>query len=509
MLVRLEGKGRLNERLFRGLRRAIVDGTLTPGARLPSTRALASDLDVSRNVVLLAFAQLVDEGYAEARGGSGTFVAITLPDPRARARVTAAPIAAGAAPPRLSAQARRVVALAPLPAVGRPARPGLLYDFRYGVPAVAEFPQQAWGRLAQRRLRAMSIGTLRYGKALGWLPLRKAIAEYVTRTRGVVATIEQVVIVNGSQQALDLVARLLVDAGDRVVIEEPSYLSARQVFLAAGADVTTVPVDADGLDVSQLPARGPARLAYVTPSHQFPLGGVLPRDRRLELLRWASRSDAVVVEDDYDSEFWYGGHPVEAIQGLDSAGRVIYIGTFSKVLFPSLRLGYLIVPPPLVAPLAALKFLMDRHAPAFEQEVLADFISGGHFERHVRRARARNAARRKAMLDAVHDAFGDRVEIAGANAGIHMVAWLRDVPAASLDGLIARAADKGIGIYSVAPYYANPPERAGLLLGYAGLTDGEIRDGIRALASVIGRRCLMRQGRILSAHESIRKVRVP
>ncbi|HET7220897.1 MAG TPA: PLP-dependent aminotransferase family protein [Vicinamibacterales bacterium] len=492
MLVRLEGKGRLNQRLFRGLRRAILAGTLAPGSRLPSTRALADDLDVSRNVVLLAFAQLVDEGYAEARGGSGTFVSSTLPDPRLSARAAVAAVAAAGSSPHLSAHARRVVALAPLPAVGRPARPGLLYDFRYGVPAVAEFPQQAWARLAQQRLRAMSIGTLRYGKALGWLPLRKAIAEYVTRTRGVAATFEQVAIVNGSQQALDLVARLLVDAGDRVAIEEPSYISARQVFLAAGADLVSVPVDADGLDVSQLPKRGPVRVAYVTPSHQFPLGGVLPRARRLELLRWAARSDAIVVEDDYDSEFWYGGHPVEAIQGLDAAGRVIYVGTFSKVLFPSLRLGYLIVPPALVAPLAALKFLLDRHAPTFEQEVLAEFIAGGHFERHIRRARARNAARRAVMLEAFRETLGSRVEIVGANAGIHVVAWLHDVPAASLENLIARAADRGVGIYSVAPYYTTPPKTAGLLLGYAGLTEREIRDGIRVLAAVIGRRAARR-----------------
>ena len=321
MLVRLEGKGRLNQRLFRGLRRAIVERRLAPASRLPSTRALATDLGVSRNVVLLAFSQLVAEGYADGRGGSGTFVAATLPDPYLEARAGGTAAVTAGQNPRLSAYARRVVALAPLPAVGRPARPGLVYDFRYGVPAVAEFPQQAWARLTQRRLRTMSVKTLRYGRALGWLPLREAIAEYVTRTRGVAATFEQVVIVNGSQQALDLVARLLIDPGDRVVVEEPSYLSARQVFLAAGAELVSVPVDEAGLDVLQLPRRGPVRLAYVTPSHQFPLGGVLPLARRLELLQWAERAGAFVIEDDYDSEFWYTGHPIEAIQGLDAAGR--------------------------------------------------------------------------------------------------------------------------------------------------------------------------------------------
>ena len=481
--VRLEGRGPLNRQLFRGLRHAILDGRFGPGSRLPSTRALATDLGLSRNVVLLAFAQLVAEGYAEGRGGSGTFVPDVLPDPRPRRRPRAA---AAPRPLPLSTHARRVVALAPLPAVGTPPRAGLLYDFRYGVPAVAEFPQQVWSRIVTRRMRAASVNTLRYGRAVGWRPLRQAIAAYVTRTRGVTTTVDQVVIVNGSQQALDLVARLLVDPGDRVVVEEPSYVSARQVFIAAGAELIAVPVDAQGLDVSQLPTRGAIRAAYVTPSHQFPLGGTLPLDRRLALLDWAADSGAVVIEDDYDSEFWYGAHPVEAIQGLDAAGRVLYIGTFSKVLFPSMRLGYLIVPPALIGPLAALKFLADRQSPTFEQEVLAEFIARGHFERHVRRARARNAARRTAMLEAFDDTFGDRAQVSGENAGIHMVVWLRDVEAARLDDLIARAADRGIGLYSVAPHYTRPPEVAGLLLGYAGLTEAEIRDGIRMLGDLMG-----------------------
>jgi GntR family transcriptional regulator/MocR family aminotransferase len=389
------------------------------------------------------------------------------------------------ASPRLSAHARRVLALAPLPAVGRSPREGLLYDFQYGVPAVAEFPQATWSRLVARRSRTMSIGTLRYGRALGFLPLRKAIADYVAGTRAVAATFEQVVIVNGSHQALDLVARLLIDRGDRVVMEEPSYQSARQVFLAAGARLSPIRVDGSGIDVSRLPRCGKVRAAYVTPSHQFPLGGVLPVARRLELLQWANNTDAMVVEDDYDSEFWYEGRPVEAIQSLDTAGRVIYIGTFSKVLFPSLRLGYLIVPKSLVPALAALKFLMDRHASTFDQEVLTEFMAGGYFQRHVRRARVRNAARRFAMLEAFRETLGDRVEIAGENAGIHMVVWLRGMPAERLDDLITCAADRGVGIYSIAPHYVKPPRTAGLLLGYAGLTEREIRDGVRLLGEAI------------------------
>ena len=483
MLLQLEGDGRLNQRLYRALRRAILDGRLAPGSRLPSTRTLSRDLGLSRNVVLMAFAQLTEEGYVEARHGSGTVVSQMLPDPAPSPGT--AKSKTPDAHPRLSAYARRVLALAPLPAVGRPPREGLLYDFRYGVPAVAEFPQQTWSRLAARCANAMSISALRYGRALGFLPLRRAIADYVTRTRGVVASYEQVVIVNGSQQALDLIARLSIDRNDRVVIEEPAYLSARQVFVAAGATLVPVPVDEHGIDTSGLPRDERVRLAYVTPSHQFPLGGVLPLARRQELLRWANETDALIVEDDYDSEFWYEGHPVEAIQGLDRAGRVVYVGTFSKVLFPALRVGYMIVPASLVPALAASKFLLDRHTPTYEQEVLTEFIEDGHFERHVRRARTRNAARRAAMVDAFRETFGERAQIAGESAGVHMVVWLRGVPASREHTLIERAADRRVGIYSVLPHYLEPPETVGLLLGYAALTEREIRDGVRLLGDAV------------------------
>jgi GntR family transcriptional regulator/MocR family aminotransferase len=237
--------------------------------------------------------------------------------------------------------------------------------------------------------------------------------------------------------------------------------------------------------VSRLPRNERVRLAYVTPSHQFPLGGALPLARRQELLRWANDADALIVEDDYDSEFWYDGHPVEAIQGLDRSGRVVYIGTFSKVLFPSLRVGYMIVPASLVPALAALKFLMDRHTPTYEQEILTDFIEDGHFERHVRRARTRNAARRAAMVDAFRETFGDRVQIVGENAGVHMVVWLRGISAARERDLIERAADRRVGIYSVLPHYLEPPDAMGLLLGYAALTEEEIGEGVRILRDVV------------------------
>jgi GntR family transcriptional regulator/MocR family aminotransferase len=321
------------------------------------------------------------------------------------------------------------------------------------------------------------------------MPLREAIADYLHRARAVVCEPEQIVIVNGSQQALDLAARVLLDPGAGVVIEEPHYQGAQQIFLAAGARLYAVPVDAEGLDVSALPdATVGVRLAYVTPSHQFPSGVIMSLTRRLSLLTWAARLDAYVLEDDYDSEFRYAGRAVEAMQGLDRRGRVIYVGTFSKVLFPALRLGYLVLPKPLVQPFIAAKWLTDRHTATLEQEVLTDFIREGHFERHIHRSRTRNATRRAALLEALAEHLGPQGEVAGANAGVHLLLWLRDVPPSQVNSVIAQAARLGVGLYPVTPYYIEPPQRAGLLLGYASMSEAEIRAGIRGLATVLDRR---------------------
>ncbi len=485
MLIKLDGEGPLTQRLYRGLRRAMLEGRLAAGTRLPSSRVLAEELSLSRNVVVIAFEQLMAEGYIESRVGSGTFVSPTLPDKalapwRPRPRADHAPGCI-----ELSTGARRVQAIAPLPAPGTPLRGKVTVDFRYGVPAIADFPQQLWARLMARRANALSMRTLGYGRALGFQPLRQAIADYVTRARGVTTTASQVVIVNGAQQAFDLIARLLIDAGDRVVIEEPGYSAARQVFLAHGADIVAVPVDRQGLDVARLPREGPVRLAYVTPSHQFPLGAILPLARRLELLHWAETMGAYIVEDDYDSEFRYGGRPVEAVQGLDRTGRVLYVGTFSKVLYPSLRIGYLVVPDALTRPLEGLKFLTDSQTSTFEQEVLTDFITGGHFERHLRRSRARNAARRATLLTALDETLGDDVTVSGESAGLHVVLWPRNLPVAQLDGVLRAALARGLGIYPVTPYYTRRPRRAGLMLGYACLTEQEIREGVAILADVL------------------------
>ncbi len=485
LLVKLDGSGPLALQFYRALRGAILNGALSPGARLPSTRALASEAGVSRNTVLLAYAQLLSEGYAAGRQGSGTYVPPELPDTMTAVASPGAPRPTGTRThaPRLSQVARRIggrdVTWAPAPA-------RVPYDFRYGRPAFGDFPHTTWRRLLARRARRVSDRDLDYGPPAGTPALREAIAAYLQRARAVTATAEQVIVVGGSQQGLDLCARVLLDPGARVLVEEPHYPGARGVFFAAGAEIVAAPVGADGLDVGTLGASGRSvRLAYVTPSHQFPTGVLMSLARRLGLLRWAERVGAYVVEDDYDSEYRYVGRPVESLQGLDRSGRVIYLGTFSKLLFPALRLGYLVVPIPLVRPFANAKALADTGCATLEQLALADFIRPGHFARHVRRTRARNAARRATLLEAIAEHLGDRVEVRAADAGIHVVLWLHGMAPRQLPAYLTRAEQLGVRVYPVAPCYRTPPRTAGLILGYAGLGEEQIRAGIRLLGQVL------------------------
>lgn len=485
MLIRFDDSGPLHRQLYSRLREEILSGRLAAGARLPATRALATDAGVSRNTVLLAYEQLLGEGYAVGRAGSGTYVPEALPgaraiDPRADSRGRPA---AGQPAPRLSHYGHTIADWEPS-WVAPGAR--LACDFRYGRPALADFPHEVWRRLIARRLRKAAVRDLDYGPPAGALPLREAVAEYLRRSRGVACTPEQIIIVHGSQQALDLTARVLLDPGDQVLLEEPHYPGAWGVFLAARARIVTAPVDGEGMDVAALPASGRhVRLAYVTPSHQYPTGAIMSVSRRLALLAWAARADAYVLEDDYDSEYRYAGRPIAALQGLDRTGRVIYAGTFSKVLSPGMRLGYVVAPEPLRRPFLAAKALADTGCSVLLQLALADFIREGHFGRHVRRTRARNAARRAVLLEAIQTHLGDAVAVEGANAGLHVLLWLRRVRANTLDTYIARAAAAGVGVYSAASCYVNPPPRAMLLLGYNALTEREIETGIRRLAEVL------------------------
>ncbi len=466
----------VSARIGADLKAQIARGVYPPGSALPSTRALAAELGVSRTTVTEAYDQLVAEGYLETRPGARTRVAAGILAGASPA--TAAPIP----PHRLSAFGRRLLA-EPAPPPG----PAPAIDFRYGDLSGDDFPVLAW----RRALNAVLLrrpARLGYGDPRGLPELRAALQAYLWRARGVSCGLDQIVVVNGSQQGIDLCTRLLVDPGDRVVMEDPGYGAARRAFAAAGAALLPVPVDAEGLQTGRLAGIGPARLAYVTPSHQFPLGGVLPAARRQALLAWAEACGAMIVEDDYDGEYRFDARPVEALVSLDRAGRVIYAGTVSKTLSPQLRLGYLVVPPGLGEVFTDAKRLADRQAPGLEQAALAEFLAEGGYERHLRQARRRNAGRRAALLAALAESFGNAVRVEGAAAGLHLVAWFEGVPAAAEAGMAAAARAAGIGVYPVGPLYhvaAARPDRAGLLLGFAGSEPDAIRAGIRRLAACL------------------------
>jgi GntR family transcriptional regulator / MocR family aminotransferase len=331
-----------------------------------------------------------------------------------------------------------------------------------------------------RHARKAAVREFDYGPAVGSLVLRRAICAHLRRSRAVVCDPSEVIVVNGSQQALDLVARVLIERGDRVAIEDPQYNGTREVLRAAGAKLEPVPVDRDGLNPAQLPEH--ASLVFVTPSHQFPTGAILPLARRLALLEWARRNNSVIVEDDYDGEFHYEGRPLESLQGLDTEGRIVYIGTFSRTVFPSLRIGYLIVPKSLAPAFTAAKWLNDLHSATLEQETLAEFITSGMYERHLRRLRRRNAARREALLHAIRKHLGKRIELTGDGSGAHVVLWPQK--RVSEDAVVAHAASRGVGIYGISHCFLRRPLRTGLMLGYSCMNEREIREAIRLLSEV-------------------------
>ena len=384
---------------------------------------------------------------------------------------------------RLSDYGQRVLEF-PVPP---PCDPNLyIADFRYGDLSSADFPTLGWKKAVNAAL-SRRPSRFRYGDPCGSRALREALQGYLWRARGLRCEPEQIVIVNGSQQGLDLCARLLLDRGDRVIIENPCYTLARQTFAAAGAALMPCTVDREGMRTTGLCA---ARLAYVTPSHQFPLGGVMSVARRQELLTWARLANAHVIEDDYDSEYRFDIAPIPALQAMDGAERVIYLGTVSKTLSPTLRLGYLVVPPVLGMAFSKAKRLLDRHTPALEQEALAAFIESGAYERHVRRARRRNGQRRAALLAALSEQLGDQITLVGADAGLHVVVWLDRVPLEREQELVERGRVAGLGLYPVHPLYLasasiNPPAVVSLVMGYAGLTERDIIRGVRRLAAVI------------------------
>ena len=470
----------LYRRLYEWIRSAILTGELRPGQKLPSTRYLSSELKLSRITVLCAFQQLSAEGYIESSAGSGTYVTKSIPDQVTR-------LGFGKQPRLINhsrcAGSRRISQLSsklsPFPTL-----PFGIEAFRVGLPALDHFPITIWSRLVARRWRQPKKEMLMYGDRMGFRPCREAIAEYVTTVRGVRCDASQVMIVNGSQQGLELSARALLDPGDPVWIEEPGYPGAVQAFGGVTGNLTPVPVDEDGLDVKEGIRRCPeARAAFITPSHQFPMGMTMSAGRRMMLVDWAFRNNAWIVEDDYDSEYDFRRRPIAAVQGLDTNARVIYVGTFSKVLFPSLRVGYLVIPSDLASAFCRVRQASDISHSTLEQAVLADFIREGHFARHIRRMRMLYLERNQMLVAEIQEQLGATVEIVSAQAGMHLVCLL---PAGVEDTLVwQRAAKAGIASWPLSVCYQRKPQRGGLVLGYGGVDQKQIQGGVKRLAAII------------------------
>src|ERR1700722_3286654 len=464
----------LFRQVYAGLRKAILSGSLPAGERLPSTRDLAEQLGISRTVVVLAYDHLLAEGFVEGRRGSGTYVSSSLN----RSTV--------GKPKKLSSLPLSRFGTAVAEAAHKldfPNRPPsrLRYDFAFGRSDMSIFPFETWRRISMRHALKTSIREVDYGPAAGVPALRDAICLHLRRSRAVVCDSSEVIVVSGAQQALDLVTRILVDRGDPVAIEDPQYQGTKEVLRAAGARLVPVPVDREGVDPAKLPTR--AKAVFVTPSHQFPTGAILPLDRRLALIDWANRRNAVIIENDYDGEFHYDGRPLESLQGLDTNGRTVYMGTFSRTIFPALRIGYMVVPKSLAPAFTTAKWLADQHSAILEQQTLAEFITSGLYERHLRHLRRRNADRREALLIAIHEHLGDRVEVSGDGSGTHVILWLKK--RVSEDEVITKAASRSVGLYRISQYYLKKVPRTGFMLGYTTLNENEIRQGIRLLAEVL------------------------
>lgn len=479
--VALDRRGApLNEQLYRALKDLILRGVLRPGQRLPATRILAAELDISRNTVLAAYDQLLAEGFTEARPGAGTRVSADLADLMPAGRDVPAPGAAGAPPPELP---DRVLDLLPR----RMAGPEIMRPFLPGVPDVSAFPFEEWGRAVGRFWRRPPAALLNARDGRGHEPLRRAIADYLVAVRGAACTADRVIITSGAQQGIDLCARVLLEPGAPVVMENPGYRGLRTAFETAGADVHFAAVDDEGLDVAAARAATPGpRLVAVTPSHQFPLGVTMSLARRLELLAWARDAGFWILEDDYDSEYRYRGKPLAALSGLDGGGRVIYAGTFSKVMFPALRLGYLVVPEPLVSAFLRLRNAVDDFPALGMQPALADFMESGRFGAHVRRMRQLYGERQAVLREELAGRFRGLFDIPDDDAGMHLTVRL---PAAGpADGAVTREADAlGLTARALSAYYAGDWKEAGLVLGYTAFSPADLRAAAPMLERAVER----------------------
>ncbi len=467
----------LQRQVYVAVRRAILAGVLKSGTRLPSSRALAEDLRVSRTTTLLAYEQLLAEGYLETRRGSGTYVAGELPDHPLQ--VTSPRRLVRTKHPQLS---RRGVALATIPGPSR-RLDGPPRAFRLGVPALDRFPLRLWSQLVNRRMRSMTLGQLDYNDSAGYLDLRKAIAEHVQVARGTTCVADQVFVVTGAQRGLQLICSVVLDPGDRVWLEEPGYPGARSAFTQASARIVPVRVDSQGLDVAAATRQAPdARMAYVTPSNQFPLGVPMSLMRRLALLKWAAKTGAWIVEDDYDSEFRYASRPLQCLHGLDDDGRVIYVGTFAKSIFPAMRLGFVIVPVDLAHHVHAARRAADLHPPLLEQMALAEFIRDGHYATHLRRMRSAYRERQQALEAAVKEFCDGALRLRTIQTGLHAVA---DLDGIDEERVCDEARERGIEVAPLRMYYVGRPTANGLLLGFASTPPDTLRRGMERLAGAI------------------------
>jgi GntR family transcriptional regulator/MocR family aminotransferase len=461
-LLEFDGQGALYEQLARALKHAILSGRFAAGAKLPATRTLSETLGISRNTVLGAYELLCAEQMAVAEPGSGTRVASTV----TCARTT--PIGDASRPPsRYAARGRK---LGPVTLARIRSHPNLRYNLQYGDPVMSAGLFQSWRRkLAAAALRA-GPG---YPLPAGFVPLREAVSNYLSRRRGIACAVENILIVGGTQQALSLVARTVLEEGDTVVTEDPYYQLAHHALLAHGARIVATRVDGEGLVTSELPARG-ARLIYITPSHQFPSGEVMSFARRVAVLDYAAKHRSWIFEDDYDSEFQYTDRPPPALRTLDLADRVIYVGTFSKTLFPSLRLAYMVCPAAIRDDLLQAKRLQDLGCPAIEQAALATFMQGRQFEKHLRKSAAELRRRREALRRGLQRHAGAHIQMDESHAGMHIVVWLPRLTYSDLDRFIQTAYARGLGLHPIHPYYRVKPSFPGLLVGFAGVSAGQI-----------------------------------
>jgi GntR family transcriptional regulator/MocR family aminotransferase len=472
--VQIEGRGDRADRIYRQLRDAIRDGRLRRGERLPATRDLAVQLAVSRTTVTVAYERLTAEGYLAARVGAGTYVAALPAGPR---RSEAREARTAARPTAVWRGIRDPLWTEPRP---------IAYDFSAGTPDPALFPVEQWRRLVAGELRGGILRSAYYADPAGLKRLREALARHLGVARSVDAVADDILIASGAQQAFDLVGRVLIERGDVVAVEDPGYPPVRQLFETLGARVVPVPVDEHGIRVDLLP-RG-ARLVYVTPSHQFPTGSVLSLDRRTALLAWASANDAVILEDDYDSEYRFADRPLDPLQSLDREGRVVYVGTFSKTMLPALRLGFLVAPPSLMPALRSAKRLTDWHNDYVTQAAMARFVDSGGFARHVRQATKAYGERQRRIVEQVGALLGDRMHVIPSVAGLHLCLVPADGSGA-FDGerVVADAAASGVAVQSLGRFTVARPAAEGLLLGFGSIAPDDVPDGLRLLARAIAR----------------------